>query len=110
MILRHPSHAMLRDWLTGDIAELSTSNVERHLNGCERCAATLDALEPAPEPRIADALAVVLAPPADLTQRLQRGVAAKLSSRQMVEVMADLFGAGMETTRLLLTEATDDDS
>jgi hypothetical protein len=55
-------------------------------------------------------LAVALASPPDLTQRLERAVAAKLSSRQIMEVMADLFGAGVETTRLLLMEDVDDDS
>jgi anti-sigma factor RsiW len=108
MKLRHPSKTILRDWLTGDIEAASTDQVERHLNVCSRCAATLEALEPAPETRIGDALAIVLAPPADLAQRLEQGVAAKLSSRQMMEVVADLFGAGLETTRLLLIEEPDD--
>jgi anti-sigma factor RsiW len=108
MKLRHPSRSVLQDWLTGEIEATSTAGVERHLDVCARCAATLEALEPQPESRIGDALAIVLAPPADLAQRLEQGVAAKLSSRQMMEVVADLFGAGLETTRLLLIEDPDD--
>lgn len=109
MKLRHPSKALLRDWLTGEIEPDTTDTVERHLDTCARCAATLEALEPAPETPLGSALAIVLAPPDDLARRLEEGVTAKLSSRQMMEVVADLFGAGLETTRLLLTEGDDDD-
>lgn len=109
MKLRHPSKAVLRDWLTGEIEPDTTDTVERHLDTCARCAATLEALEPAPETPLGNALAIVLAPPGDLAQRLEEGVTARLSSRQMMEVVADLFGAGLETTRLLLTEGDDDD-
>ncbi len=109
MKLRHPSKAVLRDWLTGEIEADTTDNVERHLDTCARCAATLEALEPAAETPLGNALAIVLAPPSDLAQRLEEGVTARLSSRQMMEVVADLFGAGLETTRLLLIEGEDDD-
>lgn len=109
MKLRHPSKAVLRDWLTGEIEPDTTVTVERHLDTCARCAATLEALEPAPETPLGSALAIVLAPPSDLAQRLEEGVTARLSSRQMMEVVADLFGAGLETTRLLLIEGDDDD-
>ncbi len=114
MKLRHPSKAVLRDWLTGEIEPDTTDTVERHLDTCARCAATLEAIEPAPETPVApealgSALAIVLAPPSDLAQRLEAGVTARLSSRQMMEVVADLFGAGMETTRLLMIEGDDDD-
>jgi anti-sigma factor RsiW len=106
MILRHPSQTVLRDWLAG----ADEPQIERHLDTCPRCAATLEALEPAAETRISDALAIVLSPPADLAERLEQAVAARLSSRQVMEVVADLFGAGFETTRLLLIEDPDDDS
>lgn len=106
MMLRHPSRTVLREWLAG----VSEPQIDRHVDTCERCAATLEALEPAPEAPIGDALAIVLAPPEDLAQRLEEGVAAKLSSRQMMEVVADLFGAGLETTRLLMIGDPDDDS
>ncbi|MEZ5407641.1 MAG: zf-HC2 domain-containing protein [Acidimicrobiales bacterium] len=115
MKLRHPSKAVLRDWLTGEIEPDTTDTVERHLDTCARCAATLEALEPAPEvtpgpdSSLSSALAIVLAPPDDLARRLEEGVTARLSSRQMMEVVADLFGAGLETTRLLLIEGDDDD-
>lgn len=114
MKLRHPSKAVLRDWLTGEIEPDTTDTVERHLDTCARCAATLETIEPVAETplgpeALGSALAIVLAPPSDLAQRLEEGVTARLSSRQMMEVVADLFGAGLETTRLLLIEGDDDD-
>ncbi len=124
MKLRHPSKALLQSWLTGEIEPHTTDTVERHLDTCARCAATLEALEPTPETplgpealgpealgpdALGNALAIVLAPPVDLALRLEEAVTARLSSRQMMEVVADLFGAGLETTRLLLIEGDDDD-
>lgn len=115
MILRHPSKSALQAWLTaepaaGAVTGAGVAAIDRHLDVCPRCAAALEALEPAQETRIGEALKVVLAPPDDLAQRLERGVTAKLSSRQMMEVVADLFGAGFEATRLMLIEDQDDDS
>lgn len=105
MSLRHPGKAALRDWLAGDADE----NVERHVDTCQRCATTLEELD-ATETEIGEALAEILAPPDGLTERLVAGVNAKLSSRQVMGVVADLFGAGIETSRLLLIEETNDDN
>ena len=41
---------------------------------------------------------------ADLADRLEKRVTAKLSSRPVLNVVVDLFGAGFETTRLLFIE------
>lgn len=135
MMVRHPSRAALQDWLAG----AEEPQVDRHVGTCERCAAALEQMEPTltatpatpggpdgpgpggpadfvgpgvggPGGPLGDALAAVLAPPEDLAQRLEAGVAAKLSSRQMLEVVADLFGAGFEATRLLTIGEPDDDS
>lgn len=105
MSLRHPGQLVLRQWLTGSVDD----DVERHIDTCRRCAAVLEDLDPVADAEIGDALAEVLAPPEDLTERLVAGVNARLSSRQVMGVVADLFGAGFETTRLLLMEEPHDD-
>ncbi|MDH3679269.1 MAG: hypothetical protein OEV40_04885 [Acidimicrobiia bacterium] len=104
MRLRHPNRDTLVRWLNGE----SDANLDLHVDTCQRCASNLEALESDAESDIGDALAEALAPPDDLTARLTEGVAAKLSSRQVMDVVADLFGAGLETTRLLLIEEPDD--
>ena len=86
--------------------------MDRHLRSCERCAAVVEDLADAdgdPSAALGGPLAIALAPPEDLAERLESRVAAKLSSREVLNVVADLFGAGLETTRLLLTEDEHDD-
>lgn len=103
---RHPSKRSLRDWLNGE----RTDDIDAHIDSCERCASILEELEPDESTQaISDALAFVLSPPGDLTTRLQVGVAARLDSRQIAGVVADLFGAGIETSRLLLSDESPSD-
>lgn len=104
MRTRHPDQTTLQNWLNGE----GDADVDLHIGTCRRCASNLEELESVDEAAISEALAEILAPPVDLTDRLEQGVAAKLSSRQIMNVIADLFGAGFETTRLLLTEDQDD--
>jgi hypothetical protein len=104
MSFRHPGNVALGRWLAGG----SDNDVERHVDSCQRCASVLEDLDESAGLEIGDALAQALAPPDDLTERLVAGVNARLSSRQVMGVVADLFGAGIETTRLLLIEDTDD--
>ena len=104
MSLRHPETVALDHWLSG----ATDDQIEKHVDSCQRCAAVLEELDTSTLVEIGDALAQALAPPPDLTERLITGVNAKLSSRQVIDVVADLFGAGMETIRLLLTGDIDD--
>ncbi|MCP3991511.1 MAG: hypothetical protein GY724_20730 [Actinomycetia bacterium] len=106
MRFRHPRTAALQQWLSGAVDD----DVEKHVGTCQHCATVLEELDAREEVTIGHALAEALAPPEDLTERLVAGVNAKLSSRQVVGVVADLFGAGIETTRLLLIEDTDDNN
>ncbi len=99
---RHPSNQELERWLS---AADSGVEIDAHVATCDRCAMRLEALEEPAEAAIAEQLASLLAPPEDLTERLERRVIAKLDSRQVLGVLADLFGAGIETSRLLLSEA-----
>ncbi|MGF1598590.1 MAG: hypothetical protein ACFCVK_16960 [Acidimicrobiales bacterium] len=105
MLARHPSHDTLRHWLSGD----ADDELDDHLDNCPRCAAVLEQLDTSPDLDLVQPLAQVLASPEGLTQRLETGVAARLSSRDVLNVVGDLFAAGFETTRLLLTEEPDVD-
>jgi hypothetical protein len=105
MMLRHPNDQVLQRWLNGE----GDNDLDEHVTTCQRCATNLERLEPPSEDAIGEALAELLAPPVDLTERLQQGVAAKLSSQQVMNVIVDLFGAGFETSRLLMTGDDDDD-
>ena len=98
------------------MAELSANNLSHrlgrtieHLETCRRCAATLEELEAASDFSIGDALAAVYTPPDDLSARLERRVAARLDSRVVLDVLTDLFGAGFETSKLLLPEDPTDE-
>lgn len=105
MSLRHPGKNALSNWLSdGDDLD-----VERHVENCQRCADALEELDTAEDTTIGSALAEALSPPDDLTERLVAGVNARLSSRQVMSVVADLFGAGLETTRMLIIEEPNDD-
>ncbi len=106
MMLRHPNDDLLQQWLEGEGGD----DLDQHVTTCQRCASNLEKIDASTgENAIGAALAELLAPPDDLTDRLADGVAAKLSSQQIVNVIADLFGAGFETTRLLLSGDDDDD-
>lgn len=101
----HPSRRSLRDWLLG----ADDPKVDAHVATCEQCAVAIEIIEAEEsDSAIGDALARALDPPADFGERLQQRVQERLDSRQVLGVMADLFGAGYETSKLLLTEGYDD--
>lgn len=106
MFRRHPSRNSLRSWLLGE----HNDSIESHINTCERCATTLESLDDEDSSQaIGEALATVLAPPGDLIERLEIGVNSRLDSREMLTIMGDLFMAGFETSRLLLSDDPDAD-
>ncbi|MGH1491286.1 MAG: anti-sigma factor family protein [Acidimicrobiales bacterium] len=100
MFFRHPSKRALQQWL--DNAE--ESKIDSHLDTCQRCAAVIEGLDVSDDLSLGDALAAVYELPPDLSDRLERRVAARLDSRVVLDVVSDLFGAGLETSKLLLTE------
>ncbi len=104
MIIGHPSKRHLRAWLLGE----SNDQLDEHLTDCDRCASIIENME---EPRtdglIAETLHKILEPPVDLTDRIEVRVAERLDSRQVVGYMAEMFGAGLETSKLLLTDEPD---
>ncbi|MFV0526002.1 MAG: anti-sigma factor family protein [Acidimicrobiales bacterium] len=107
MSFRHPSHAELETWLNGNDAlaprRYDADAVDRHLRTCERCAAAIERLA-SDDGDIGSQLSLVLAPPPDLNDRLEQRVADTLNSRQVLGVVADLFGAGLETSRMLFID------
>jgi len=102
--LRHPSSKVLRAWLDG-----ARPDLDDHLATCNRCATTLEELDAPPSFPLAAALAEVYQSPADLSERLARRVSDRLDSQVMLGVVSDLFGAGLETSVLLLTEEPSDE-
>lgn len=103
MILRHPSRDRLISWLHA--AEDDDSELDEHLSTCHRCATVLEAIaEDVEESPVVDALSRVLTTPAGLGDRLEKGVLARLGSRELMGLMAEMFGAGVETSRLLIVD------
>lgn len=102
--LRHPSAKVLRAWLDG-----ARPDLDDHLATCHRCATALEELDAPPSVPLAAALAAVYESPTDLSERLERRVNDRLDSQVMFDVVSDLFGAGMETSVLLLTEEPPDE-
>jgi predicted anti-sigma-YlaC factor YlaD len=98
---RHPSKKRLEAWL----ALQSTPDIDDHIENCERCSTLLDDMASAStDSALRDALSEVLAPPPDLAARVEARVTERLEQRRMLGYMADLFGAGWEVTRLLITD------
>lgn len=104
MFFRHPSKRALREWLEAASEERSNESVDEHLATCHRCAAILDEMEDNPEATISDFLATLYSAPPDLSDRLERRVSARLDSRVVLGLVSDLFGAGVDTSKLLLME------
>ncbi len=111
MRLRHPSTEDLQHWLADDTDD-AADGLTAHVDNCERCATIMEELaaeaaeEAATSERtdLGEALSEVLAPPPDYTDRLIVAVNDQLSSRQVFGLVADLFAAGLETSRMLLVE------
>lgn len=107
MSRRHPTDTLLQRWLAGD-PDVDV-DVDRHVTACDRCAEALETMDDADDD-LSDALAMALAPPGDLSERLVAGVEAQLSSRAVFGIVADMFGAGLDTSRMLMFEDTNDDN
>lgn len=99
---RHPPKRLLLEWLDGTEG---SERLDPHLDTCEVCAAKLMDLESVETgPSLKAALGEVLAPPDDLTMRLEDGVKTRLASRVVFGVLADLYMTGWETSKMLLIE------
>ncbi len=108
-LLFHPSRRALQAWLRDDTHDVK---LDGHVSVCRRCANRLEQLDTDggkdPTEDLAGALALVLAPPADLSTRLEHKVTQRLDSRVMIGVLSDLFAAGIETSRMLILDEPDE--
>ncbi len=100
----HPGKRALQQWLAGE----ADGRIDGHVGTCDRCANLLEELARPSDPALTDVLAIAFAPPEDLSGRLHEQVAARLGSRVVLDVMTDLFIAGLETSRLLIMEEFDE--
>lgn len=101
----HPSRRALQEWLDHGGDESLTD----HIDDCQRCASVIEQLTEGEEHAVGVALSAFFEPPADLANRLEEKVAARLDSRVVLGVVSDLFGAGVDTGKLLLFEETPDE-
>lgn len=105
-MIRHPSKRALGAWLQDD----GPSDIDGHLATCDRCASHLEAIsEPRSDGAIASSLHAVLQPPRGLPEKIESRVIERLDSRQVLGYMADLFGAGLETSKLFFLDDLSDD-
>jgi hypothetical protein len=93
----HPSRRFLLRWADGARARWT----DHHLGRCDVCSARLDAMTTLDSPML-DVLREILKPPPDFLGRLRTGLQAKMLEHETATLMGELFGAGIETTRLLL--------
>lgn len=100
----HPTKRALRQWLAGDV----DARIDDHVGTCQRCANVLEEFAQPSDPALAEVLALAFAPPVDLPGRLHERVTARLDSRVVFDIVSDLFIAGLETSRLLITEDFDE--
>ena len=99
---RHPPKRRLLEWLDG---APGTEELDAHFDTCEVCSARLMDLESVESGlSLKEALGEVLAPPEDLTMRLEDGVKTRLASRVVFGVLADMYITGWETSKMLLIE------
>lgn len=106
----HPRRALLERWLDDRLAPSAAARVGSHVEGCDRCSQLLidraDAGDAAPaQPALGAALRAVLGPPEGYTERAVATVDRRRSEPSMLAVLADLYGAGVETIRLIASDA-----
>ena len=104
----HPSRSKLRDWLA---ALAPSEKVTVHVESCERCASRLIDLadretggvdKATDEALLAQVVKNEWAPPADLAERVIRGIDERQRNERDLNVMLGLFGVATETASLML--------
>lgn len=95
----HPSPEVLSDFLAG----LDDPAIEAHVEACLQCSDALEGLADPPG-ALSDALGGVLAGDHALPDRVLARVSRNLSSRQTAEAFFELFGIGVQTARVVLSE------
>ncbi len=104
----HPSRSKLRDWLA---ALTPSEKVTVHVESCERCASKLMALseretsavdKATEEAVLAQVVKNEWAPPADLAERVIKGIDERTRNQRDLNVMLGLIGVASETASLMV--------
>jgi len=104
----HPTKSKLRDWLS---AASPSAKVTEHVESCERCASRLVDLadrettgldKATDEAWLAQVVRSVWEPPADLAERVIRGIDDRQRNERDLSVMFSLFGVAVDTATLML--------
>ncbi len=96
----HPRDATLRRWLEADEPD---AGVDKHVSSCTRCSDRLVELGDTTS-TFGEFLSTMLAPDAGLADRLEGNIAAAVGTRSLLAWALDLYGAGVDTVRLLVEE------
>lgn len=99
----HPNKKKLFAWLSGD----EVPRVERHVDKCERCAHVMENLDESSEFQLADALKTVLAPPRDLSERVEKNLESRIET-EFMDYISDAFIAGLDTSKILIMGDNDE--
>lgn len=106
--LFHPSRPRLREWLDTGTPE----GVGEHVERCEACADRLEEIDRT-DPALTDlagsgplreALAELIDPPDDLTDRVLIGLDGRRRAERELALFAGLFTIGIETAQLMLEQ------
>ena len=109
----HPTRSKLRDWLS---AAAPSDKVTEHVETCERCASRLVDLadsetsgldKATDEAWLAQVVRAVWEPPADLAERVIRGIDERQRNERDLSVMFSLFGIATDTASLMLQPESD---
>ena len=104
----HPTRSKLRDWLS---ASDPSDKVTEHVETCERCASRLVDLadsetsgldKATDEAWLAQVVRAVWEPPADLAERVIRGIDERQQNERDLSVMFSLFGIATDTASLMM--------
>ena len=96
---RHPSDTVLAEFLEGH----DDAAIESHVETCVRCSDALEAIADPPG-ALPAALDEVLTGDQQMPERVLVRVAKSLSARETAEAFFSLFGVGVETAQVVLSE------
>ena len=103
MRLGHPNNSKLRRWLDGE-----QPSIDRHLGTCTHCAGRLEPMLDDSETLIGPALSELLRMPEELPDRLQRTIDQRLSARDDLTLVGELFGLPIRAVRVMSTTSQGD--
>ncbi|MEM7094122.1 MAG: hypothetical protein AAF567_14040 [Actinomycetota bacterium] len=100
MRFRHPSDRRLQQWLDGEESEL-----DAHVESCQRCADRIEHLAAATTP-LRGPLLQLLAPPDGLGDLLRGGIDDRMRTREDLTLVGELFGLPIRAARVMSSTTT----